>query len=87
MARRETLVQLTDEIVRRLDVLARSREVSRSELIRQVLKRFVEREDHAEKVRRDIEGYTRCPPDEEFDALAEWSARRMVGEEPWDRSE
>lgn len=79
-------MQLTDDIVERLDALARGREVSRSELIRQVLKQFVEREDHAEKVRRDVEGYTRCPPGEEFDALAEWSARRMVGEEPWEAS-
>lgn len=85
MSRRETLVQLTDQLVVKIDSLAASRELSRSELIRQVLAAFVEREDHEEKVRRDIEGYTKFPPTDEFDAWHEESARAMVEEEPWER--
>lgn len=89
MGRRQTLVQLTEELVDKLDALAAKADVSRSELIRRVLRRFVEREDESEKVRRYVEGYRRIPPgtpDEwgNLDDWAEWSAREAIAEEPWE---
>jgi len=89
MVRRQTLVQLTEDLVDKLDQLASKEDVSRSELIRRVLRGFVEQEDEQEKVRRYIEGYKRIPPDtrDEWGSLddwAEWSAREAVAEEPWE---
>lgn len=89
MARRQTLVQLTDELVDKLDELAHKEDISRSELVRRVLRDYVAREDEQEKVRRTIEGYKRIPPgtpDEwgDLDDWAEWSAREAIAEEPWE---
>lgn len=41
------------------------------------------KETEEEKDRRLVEGYTRIPPDGEFDDLAEWGARRLVEDESW----
>lgn len=89
MPRRETLVQLSDELVHALDALSKRRGTSRSALIRQVLERFVGAEDEDEKVRRLIEGYTRIPPDtpDEWGDLAAWgeaAAADAYAEEPLD---
>jgi hypothetical protein len=62
MPRRETLVQLTDELVDALDDAAARQGVKRSQLIRWVLERFVSDEDVKSKERRLIDGYTRIPP-------------------------
>lgn len=61
MPRRQTLVQLTDDLVDVLDAIATKRGETRSALIRSVLEDFVKEEDEAEKDRRLIEGYTRFP--------------------------
>ena len=53
MARREVLVQLDDDLVARLDKLAKRAEVSRSELLRRA----------ALADKRLVEGYTKYPPD------------------------
>ena len=90
MARRQALVQLSDDLIRELDLLAEKAGVSRSALIRDVLTRHVKRESDAEKDRRMIEGYTRMPQSDDVDEwgdlnkLAEWSAREYVAEEPWE---
>lgn len=83
MARRQVLVQLTDELVRKLDRLRKEKGRSRSALVRDAVERYVTHESNEEKDRRLIEGYTRFPPDGEFDAVHEEAARRMVEEEPW----
>jgi hypothetical protein len=92
VARRQTLVQLTDDLVDVLDAIAAKQGVTRSALIRTVLEGFVQDEDEAEKDRRMVEGYTRIPPgtpDEwgNLDDWAEWAARRIVTEEPWERND
>jgi metal-responsive CopG/Arc/MetJ family transcriptional regulator len=83
MARRETLVQLTDELLAALDQHATTTRRSRSDLIREALERYLKDIVEAEIDRQIVEGYTRFPPDEEFDRIAELNTRRSVEEEPW----
>jgi len=63
MARREVLVQLDDELVERLDQLARRSEVSRSELLRRGALAVLEADEWARADERLVAGYTRYPPD------------------------
>ena len=63
MARREVLVQLDDELVARLDELARRAEVSRSELLRRGAIAVLQADEWSQADKRLIEGYTRYPPD------------------------
>jgi hypothetical protein len=90
MARTQTMVQLTDELVEELDREAVRAGVSRSALIRDVLERHLRERGHAEKVRRHVEGYRRHPPGDvdEWGDLAAQSersrhemARRLDAEE------
>lgn len=84
VARRQTLVQLTDEIVSELDALAARDNRSRSELIRQAIEELLHAEREREYDRQIVEGYTRMPETEEE---MEWarSATFDFGpdEEPW----
>ena len=56
---------------------------SRSELIREAVEQDFR--DDLEKLidAQIVEGYTRIPDDDEFDALAEENARQSIAEEPW----
>jgi predicted DNA-binding protein len=95
VARRQTLVQLTDDLVVLLDAIAAKQGRTRSALIRSVLEEYVKDEDDAEKDRRMIEGYTKYPPGTEDDppewgtleAWAEHSLREALEEESWGPSE
>jgi hypothetical protein len=62
MARTQTMVQLSDDLVKQLDEEARRRNVSRSALIRNVLTQFLNTESVAAKVARWVDGYRRMPP-------------------------
>jgi hypothetical protein len=55
------MVQLSDELVKRLDEEARSRNVSRSALIRTVLTQFLDEESLRAKIERYVESYRRMP--------------------------
>jgi hypothetical protein len=74
VARRQTLVQLTDDLVDVLDAIAAKQGLTRSALIRSVLEGFVKDEDETEKDRRLVEGYTRIPPGgkDEWGDLEAW---------------
>ncbi len=63
MARREVLVQLNDELVARLDELAKRTSVSRSELLRRGAMAVLEADEWAQADKRLVEGYTKYPPD------------------------
>lgn len=63
MPRREVLVQLDDELVGRLDEIARRTSVSRSELLRRAAVALIDADDWAEADEKLIEGYTKYPPD------------------------
>lgn len=81
VARRQTLVQLTDEIVSELDELAARDKRSRSELIRQAIEELLHAEREREYDRQIVEGYTRLPTTEEEMRWAEDNTRRLLDEE------
>lgn len=82
VARRQTLVQLSDELLTALDERAARRSVSRSQLIRTAIEQYIATDEDAEIDRAIVEGYTRIPPGE-FDELAEWAAIESIKAEPW----
>lgn len=81
MARQQTLVQLNDELLARLDERAGRLGVSRSELIRRAIDDFLRDEREAALDAAIVEGYRRVP--QEPDPWADAAARRSVAGEPW----
>jgi len=82
VARRQTLVQLSDELLALLDERAARLGQSRSELIRRALEREL-RDERKKAIDAEIvAGYTRVPQ-EEHDPWADAAARRMIADEPW----
>ena len=81
--RTQTLVQLNDELLRRLDERAAREDRSRSALIRAAIEAYLHDEEKARIDREIIEGYERIPPTEEEMAWAAASTRKMIEEEPW----
>jgi metal-responsive CopG/Arc/MetJ family transcriptional regulator len=81
--RTQTLVQLTDVLLRRLDERAAREGRSRSALIRDAIEEYLFDEASAEIDRQIREGYERIPETDEEMAWAEASAREMIREEPW----
>ncbi len=82
MARRQTLVQLTDDLLALLDERAARSGRSRSEIIRSAIERELAVEREAAIDEAIVEGYTRIPPAED-DRWAEVAARRSIADEPW----
>jgi metal-responsive CopG/Arc/MetJ family transcriptional regulator len=80
MARTQTLVQLSDELLERIDLLRDREGRSRSELIREAIEQYLTEHQEADVDRLIVEAYTRRPPE---DAWAEDAARRMIAAEPW----
>jgi metal-responsive CopG/Arc/MetJ family transcriptional regulator len=83
MSRTQTLVQLTDALLRRLDERAAREGRSRSALIRDAIEAYLADEAQVEIDRQIIEGYERIPETEEEIASAEREARAAIREEPW----
>jgi metal-responsive CopG/Arc/MetJ family transcriptional regulator len=83
MARTQTLVQLNEALLARLDERAARESLSRSALIRTAIERYLEDELAADVDRRIVEGYTRLPQTPAEDEWAEAGARDAVAEEPW----
>jgi metal-responsive CopG/Arc/MetJ family transcriptional regulator len=80
VARTQTLVQMTSELLALLDQRAARDCRSRSELICEAVEQYLA-EDRAASINRAIvEGYTR-QPDDEFDYTD--AAKRLIAEEPW----
>lgn len=76
MGRREVLVQLDDELVERLDRLARAGKTSRSELLRRGAAAVIEAAEQRDADRTLQEAYRRVPQDPALVA----SARRLAAE-------
>lgn len=74
MARTQTLVQLSDELVSLLDLEAAKRGVSRSALIREILGEHLHDQREAELDRRMVAGYQRLPQDDARDAWGDLDA-------------
>lgn len=83
MSRTQTLVQLTEDLLRRLDERAAREGRSRSSLIREAIEVYLYDEERERITREIIEGYERIPPTDEEMEMAEANAREAVEEEPW----
>jgi Arc/MetJ-type ribon-helix-helix transcriptional regulator len=84
MGRRQTLVQLSDELVAELDARGAREGRSRSELIRAALAAYLEDDPEAAVDRQIVEAYRRLP---QADLLgADANARAMIAAEPWEPS-
>lgn len=81
MARTQTLVQLSDELLAELDARVAREGRSRSQLIREAIAGYLTEDPEADIDRRIVEGYTRQPPE---DLGAEWAARASISAESWD---
>ena len=82
MARRQTLVQLNDELLALLDERAAKTGRTRSEIIRAAIERELAADREAAIDAAIVEGYTRIPPPD-HDPWADASAERSVAAEPW----
>ena len=82
VARRQTLVQLNDELLAALDERAARRGVSRSRLIRTAIETYIASDEDAAIDAAIVEGYTRIPPPE-HDPWAEAAAIESIRAEPW----
>jgi metal-responsive CopG/Arc/MetJ family transcriptional regulator len=83
LARTQTLVQLTDDLLRQLDERAARERRSRSTLIREAIEDYLRDDLKADVDRRIVEGYQRLPQTADEDAWAEANARSAIREEPW----
>jgi predicted DNA-binding protein len=83
MERTQTLVQLNERLLARLDERAAFEGRSRSALIRDAIEQYLHDEIAAEIDRRIVEGYERRPQTPVEYAWAEASAREAIREEPW----
>jgi metal-responsive CopG/Arc/MetJ family transcriptional regulator len=81
--RTQTLVQLNDVMLQRLDERAAREGRSRSALIRDAIEAYLYDEEQARIDREIREGYERIPVTDEEMAWADASAREAVEEEPW----
>jgi metal-responsive CopG/Arc/MetJ family transcriptional regulator len=82
VARTQTLVQLSDELLAQLDARVAREGRSRSELIREAVVGYLSKDRQAEIDRRIVEAYTRHPQEDLLGAYA--VARAMIAAEPWD---
>jgi metal-responsive CopG/Arc/MetJ family transcriptional regulator len=80
VARTQTLIQLTDELLDRLDAYRAREGRSRSEVVREAIERYLATDREAEIDRLIVEAYTRQPPD---DVWGEQAAKRLIAAEPW----
>lgn len=80
MARTQTLVQLTDELLDRLDSYREREGRSRSEVVREAIERYLAADREADIDRLIVEAYTRQPPE---DVWGEQAAKSLIAAEPW----
>jgi metal-responsive CopG/Arc/MetJ family transcriptional regulator len=80
MARTQTLVQFSDELIERLDRYRARAGRSRSEVIRAAVERYLDADRESEIDRGLVDAYTRQPP---ADVWGEEAAKRLIAEEPW----
>jgi metal-responsive CopG/Arc/MetJ family transcriptional regulator len=80
VARTQTLVQLTDELLDRLDTYRRRAGRSRSDVVREAIERYLAEDREAEIDRLIVDAYTRKPAE---DVWGEEAAKRLISTEPW----
>jgi metal-responsive CopG/Arc/MetJ family transcriptional regulator len=80
MPRRQTLVQLSDELLHRLDAYRATSGRSRSEVVREAIERYLAADREAEIDRQLVDAYTRQPPE---GVWTEKAATAVIAAEPW----
>jgi metal-responsive CopG/Arc/MetJ family transcriptional regulator len=80
MARTQALVQLSDDLLDRLDRRRARDGRSRSEVVREAIECYLANDREAELDRLIVEGYTRLPPE---DIWGDEPAKRLIAAEPW----
>jgi metal-responsive CopG/Arc/MetJ family transcriptional regulator len=80
MARTQTLVQFSDELLARLDAYRARAGRSRSDVVREAVEQYLAADRESEIDRLIVEGYTRRPP---TDIWGDEAARQMIAAEPW----
>jgi metal-responsive CopG/Arc/MetJ family transcriptional regulator len=80
VARRQTLVQLSDDLLDRLDAFSARQGRSRSAVVRDAVAQYLDADREAEIDRLIVEGYTREPP---RDVWGDQVAKDVVAAEPW----
>jgi metal-responsive CopG/Arc/MetJ family transcriptional regulator len=83
VARKPVLLQLSEELLERIDQLTATQGRSRSAVVREAVERYITEQSQALKDQQMAEGYRRIPDDEQFDEWAEVAVRELVEEEPW----
>ncbi len=83
MSRRQTLVQLNDALLARLDQRAAQLGCSRSHAIRTAVEGWLEADPEGATERAILEGYARAPATAGEDTWAELSTIESIAEEPW----
>jgi metal-responsive CopG/Arc/MetJ family transcriptional regulator len=82
MARIQTLVQLSDELLAQLDERVAREGRSRSEVIREAVAIYLAGDREADTDRRILDAYARQP--QEDLTGAESAARAIIAAEPWE---
>ena len=80
MARTQTLVQFSDDLLERLDRFRQRERRSRSDVVREAVERYLAADREAEIDRRIVEGYAQQPP---RDMWGDATARQIIAAEPW----
>jgi metal-responsive CopG/Arc/MetJ family transcriptional regulator len=80
VARTQTLVQLSDELLERLDSYRAREGRSRSEVVRDAIERYLAGDREAEIDRLIVDAYARQPPEDPWN---EQAAKQMISAEPW----
>jgi metal-responsive CopG/Arc/MetJ family transcriptional regulator len=80
MARTQTLVQFSEDLLGRLDRYRARAGRSRSDVVREAVERYLAADRESEIDRLIVEGYTRSPP---ADIWGDEAARQMIAAEPW----
>ena len=83
VSRQQTIVQLTDVLVDRLDVMALRTARSRSAVIRDAVERYLTAHEDEAVDAAIIEGYTRVPQSDAELADADAWLLESIREEPW----
>jgi metal-responsive CopG/Arc/MetJ family transcriptional regulator len=78
--RTQTLVQFSDDLLRRLDRYRAREGRSRSDVVREAVEQYLAADREAEIDRLIVEGYRRRPP---TDVWGDEAAVKMIAAEPW----
>jgi metal-responsive CopG/Arc/MetJ family transcriptional regulator len=83
MATEKIAISLPKELLRLIDLGARSKGLSRSEFIRQAIAELFRRQEERAAAERYVEGYRRTPEDDQEIHEALQTATAALAQEPW----